>query len=174
MYLLMITVHWHLSIGGYHPVEVGDVFNKRYKVLSKLGWGYFSTVWLCIDLRYWNFVFAPHIHFRVLSCISVYMFLKVLKCSWFCRSGRHVAVKVLKSGAGFTQAGQDELTLLRCVSVSRSFSLWLSVSLSLCACTPLPSLQASGPTARNPLKRHIVQLLDEFKIAGVNGIRILS
>lgn len=114
------------------------------------------------------------IHFRVLSCISVYMFLKVLKCSWFCRSGRHVAVKVLKSGAGFTQAGQDELTLLRCVSVSRSFSLWLSVSLSLCACTPLPSLQASGPTARNPLKRHIVQLLDEFKIAGVNGIRILS
>ncbi|XP_073679181.1 SRSF protein kinase 3 [Garra rufa] len=97
--------------GGYHPVHVGDVFNKRYKVLSKLGWGYFSTVWLCIDLR----------------------------------SGRHVAVKVLKSGAGFTQAGQDELTLLRC---------------------------ASGPTARHPLKEHIVQLLDEFKIAGVNGIHI--
>ncbi|XP_067227427.1 SRSF protein kinase 3 isoform X1 [Chanodichthys erythropterus] len=124
--------------GGYHPVEVGVVFNKRYKVLSKLGWGYFSTVWLCIDLR----------------------------------SGRHVAVKVLKSGAGFTQAGQDELTLLRCVSVSRSFSLWLSVFLSLCVCTPLPSLQASGPTARNPLKRRIAQLLDEFKIAGVNGIHI--
>ncbi len=40
------------SIGGYHPVHVGDVFNKRYEVLSKLGWGYFSTVWLCIDLRY--------------------------------------------------------------------------------------------------------------------------
>ncbi|XP_050953375.1 SRSF protein kinase 3 [Labeo rohita] len=97
--------------GGYHPVHVGDVFNKRYKVLSKLGWGYFSTVWLCIDLR----------------------------------SGRHVAVKVLKSGAGFTQAGQDELTLLQC---------------------------ASGPTARNPLKGRIVQLLDEFKIAGVNGIHI--
>uniref|UniRef100_A0A671KQN0 non-specific serine/threonine protein kinase n=1 Tax=Sinocyclocheilus anshuiensis TaxID=1608454 RepID=A0A671KQN0_9TELE len=93
--------------GGYHPIQVGDVFNKRYKVLSKLGWGYFSTVWLCIDLR----------------------------------SGRHVAVKVLKSGAGFTQAGQDELTLLRCVT-------------------------------RNPLKGRIVQLLDEFKIAGVNGIHI--
>ncbi|XP_076839698.1 SRSF protein kinase 3 isoform X2 [Brachyhypopomus gauderio] len=67
--------------GGYHPVQVGDVFNKRYKVLSKLGWGYFATVWLCMDLR----------------------------------SGKHVAVKVLKSGSGFTQAGQDELTLLRCV-----------------------------------------------------------
>lgn len=32
------------------------------------------------------------------------------------RSGLHVAVKVLKSGPGFTQAGQDELALLRCVS----------------------------------------------------------
>uniref|UniRef100_A0A8B9LU70 non-specific serine/threonine protein kinase n=1 Tax=Astyanax mexicanus TaxID=7994 RepID=A0A8B9LU70_ASTMX len=34
--------------GGYHPVHVGDIFNKRYKVLSKLGWGYFATVWLCL------------------------------------------------------------------------------------------------------------------------------
>ncbi|TRZ01095.1 hypothetical protein DNTS_029972 [Danionella cerebrum] len=99
--------------GGYHPVHIEDVFNKRYKVLSKLGWGYFSTVWLCIDLR----------------------------------SGRHVAVKVLKSGVGFTQAGQDELALLRC---------------------------ASSPAICNPLKRQIVQLLDEFKIAGVNGIHILT
>lgn len=32
------------------------------------------------------------------------------------RLGRRVAVKVLKSGAGFTQAGEDELALLRCVS----------------------------------------------------------
>ncbi|KAG9269452.1 SRSF protein kinase 3-like [Astyanax mexicanus] len=97
--------------GGYHPVHVGDIFNKRYKVLSKLGWGYFATVWLCVDMR----------------------------------SGRHVAVKILKSGSGFTQAGQDELTVLRC---------------------------ASGPSARHPLKGRIVQLLDEFKIAGVNGIHI--
>ncbi|XP_016364530.1 SRSF protein kinase 3-like [Sinocyclocheilus rhinocerous] len=33
-------------------------------------------------------------------------------------------------------------------------------------------LLATGPTARNPLKGRIVQLLDEFKIAGVNGIHI--
>ncbi|KAM7404279.1 hypothetical protein PAMP_011642 [Pampus punctatissimus] len=38
--------------GGYHPVQTGDTFNRRYKVLSKLGWGYFSTVWLCVDLRH--------------------------------------------------------------------------------------------------------------------------
>ncbi|XP_017341892.1 SRSF protein kinase 3 isoform X2 [Ictalurus punctatus] len=97
--------------GGYHPVRVSDVFNKRYKVLSKLGWGYFATVWLCVDLR----------------------------------SGRYVAVKILKSGSGFTQAGQDELSLLRC---------------------------ASSPSACHPLRGRIVQLLDEFKIAGVNGIHV--
>lgn len=37
-------------IGGYHPVEIGDTFNEgRYRVLQKLGWGHFSTVWLCYD-----------------------------------------------------------------------------------------------------------------------------
>ncbi|XP_068589416.1 SRSF protein kinase 3 [Cebidichthys violaceus] len=97
--------------GGYHPVQIGDTFNRRYQVLSKLGWGYYSTVWLCLDLRL----------------------------------GRRVAVKVLKSGAGFTQAGQDELALLRC---------------------------ASGPTSRHPSSRRIVQLLDEFKLAGVNGVHM--
>lgn len=40
------------SIGGYHPVAIGDVFhNSRYLVLRKLGWGHFSTVWLAKDLK---------------------------------------------------------------------------------------------------------------------------
>ncbi|XP_055366282.1 SRSF protein kinase 3 [Betta splendens] len=97
--------------GGYHPVQIGDVFNRRYQVVAKLGWGYFATVWLCLDLR----------------------------------AGRRVAVKVLKSGAGFTQAGQDELALLRCVG---------------------------GPVRRHPSGRRIVQLLDEFKLAGINGVHM--
>ena len=38
--------------GGYHPVKVGDLFRDgRYRVLSKLGWGHFSTVWLAWDAR---------------------------------------------------------------------------------------------------------------------------
>ena len=37
--------------GGYHPVYVGEVYNKRYTVLKKLGWGHFSTVWLCEDAK---------------------------------------------------------------------------------------------------------------------------
>ena len=35
--------------GGYHPVHVGEVYNGRYVVERKLGWGHFSTVWLCLD-----------------------------------------------------------------------------------------------------------------------------
>ncbi|XP_034447111.1 SRSF protein kinase 3 [Hippoglossus hippoglossus] len=97
--------------GGYHPVQIGDTLNRRYQVVSKLGWGYFSTVWMCLDLRL----------------------------------GRHVAVKVLKSGAGFTQAGQDELALLR---------------------------YACGPSSCHPSRPRIVQLLDDFKLAGVNGIHM--
>ncbi|MEQ2252287.1 hypothetical protein ILYODFUR_020215 [Ilyodon furcidens] len=97
--------------GGYHPVQIGDTFNRRYQVVSKLGWGFFSTVWLCMDLR----------------------------------SGRRVAVKVLKSGAGFTQAGQDEQALLR---------------------------YSSGPVSHHPSSQRIVKLLDEFKLAGVNGVHM--
>ena len=37
-------------VGGYHPVKIGDIFHSRYQVLRKLGWGHFSTVWLCWDL----------------------------------------------------------------------------------------------------------------------------
>lgn len=38
--------------GGYHPVRLGDVYNGRYKVIRKLGYGQHSTVWLVLDLRY--------------------------------------------------------------------------------------------------------------------------
>jgi len=39
----------YFYVGGYHPVSVGDVFKFRYKVVRKLGWGHFSTVWLADD-----------------------------------------------------------------------------------------------------------------------------
>ena len=30
---------------GYHPVHVGETLNERYRIMKKLGWGAFSTVW---------------------------------------------------------------------------------------------------------------------------------
>lgn len=36
--------------GGYMPVNIGDVLRNQYKVCRKLGWGHFSTVWLCKNL----------------------------------------------------------------------------------------------------------------------------
>lgn len=35
----------------YYPVHIGEVFNSQYQVLTKLGFGSSSTVWLCRDLR---------------------------------------------------------------------------------------------------------------------------
>ena len=38
--------------GGYHPVRLGDLLEDgRYKVLRKLGWGGYSTVWAARDQR---------------------------------------------------------------------------------------------------------------------------
>ncbi|ATY61342.1 kinase domain-containing [Cordyceps militaris] len=39
------------TIGGYHPVMIGDVFNERYQIVDKLGWGGYSTVWITRDLQ---------------------------------------------------------------------------------------------------------------------------
>lgn len=66
------------KVGGYHPVkvrrgtwhggfkaasatahsapraapsQVGEVYNERYRIIKKLGWGHFSTVWRAVDLR---------------------------------------------------------------------------------------------------------------------------
>lgn len=42
--------------GGYHPVTVGQVYNARFRVIRKLGWGHFSTVWLALDEHVNDFV----------------------------------------------------------------------------------------------------------------------
>jgi serine/threonine-protein kinase SRPK3 len=35
----------------YYPVKLDDVYNDRYEVIGKLGFGSASTVWLCRDLE---------------------------------------------------------------------------------------------------------------------------
>ncbi|CAH8581041.1 unnamed protein product [Schistosoma bovis] len=95
-------------IGGYHPVKIGQVYNSRYHVVRKLGWGHFSTVWLCWDL-----------------------------CS-----KRFVAMKVVKSAPHYTETALDEIKLLSCV-------------------------RESAPD--DPFRKKTVQLLDDFRVSGVNG-----
>ncbi|KAJ0069305.1 hypothetical protein NL108_003235, partial [Boleophthalmus pectinirostris] len=96
---------------GYHLVKIGDLFNGRYHVIRKLGWGHFSTVWLCWDIQVKNFV----------------------------------AMKVVKSAQHYTETALDEIKLLRCV-------------------------RESDP--EDPNKDMVVQLIDDFKISGVNGIHV--
>ncbi|XP_030330150.1 LOW QUALITY PROTEIN: SRSF protein kinase 3 [Strigops habroptila] len=97
--------------GGYYPVRIGDLFNGRYHVVRKLGWGHFSTVWLCWDVR----------------------------------RKRFVALKVVKSAPQYTETALDEIKLLKCV-------------------------RDSDPS--DPKRENIVQLIDDFKISGVNGVHV--
>ncbi|KAL6900594.1 kinase-like protein [Trichoderma evansii] len=52
--------------GGFHPVYIDDIFNNRFKVLSKIGYGRYSTVWLVRDLQASN---IQH-EFRALKILS--------------------------------------------------------------------------------------------------------
>ncbi|XP_069692909.1 SRSF protein kinase 3-like isoform X2 [Periplaneta americana] len=97
--------------GGYHPVKIGDLFHNRYHVVRKLGWGHFSTVWLCWDLG----------------------------------AKRFVALKVVKSAAHYTETALDEIKLLKCVRES---------------------------DVTDQKRDKTVQLLDDFKISGVNGTHV--
>ena len=43
--------------GGYHPVHLGDTFSAgRYEVIHKMGYGSYSTVWLCKDVSRQRYV----------------------------------------------------------------------------------------------------------------------
>uniref|UniRef100_A0A914HF22 non-specific serine/threonine protein kinase n=1 Tax=Globodera rostochiensis TaxID=31243 RepID=A0A914HF22_GLORO len=101
--------------GGYHPVRIGEIFNRRYLVLRKLGWGQFSTVWMCSD------------------------------AATTTESERYVALKIVKSHRDFSDAAMDEIKLLKAV-------------------------RESDPTDEG--RHRVVQLLDTFKIIGVNGTHI--
>lgn len=92
-------------------MQIGDLFNARYHVVRKLGWGHFSTVWLCWDLQ----------------------------------KKRFVALKVVKSAQHYTETALDEIKLLRCV-------------------------RDSDPSDR--YRETMVQLIDDFKISGVNGVHV--
>lgn len=42
--------------GGYHPIQVGNIFQERYEIVHKLGHGSYSTIWLARDEKMGKFV----------------------------------------------------------------------------------------------------------------------
>lgn len=45
------TFSWYSSDDFYH-IRIVEVFQSKYQVLGKLGFGSVSTAWLCRDLLY--------------------------------------------------------------------------------------------------------------------------
>mmetsp|Transcript_3910 Transcript_3910/g.9475 ORF Transcript_3910/g.9475 Transcript_3910/m.9475 type:complete len:1074 (+) Transcript_3910:420-3641(+) len=78
--------------GGYHPVKIGEVYNQRYVVIKKLGWGHFSTVWMVKDRQ------AVQNN----------------------RKEQYFALKVQKSAEHYTEAAMDEVELLDCIHKERN------------------------------------------------------
>jgi len=66
--------------GGYHPVKIGDLFHNRYHVIRKLGWGHFSTVWLCWDLTEKKFVALKVVKSAAHYTETALDEIKLLKC----------------------------------------------------------------------------------------------
>ncbi|OQE02810.1 hypothetical protein PENVUL_c038G01502 [Penicillium vulpinum] len=46
----------HYDAKQFYPVHIGDFFNDRYRVTSKLGYGAYSTSWLCRDIQHQSYV----------------------------------------------------------------------------------------------------------------------
>ncbi|KAF5681390.1 CMGC SRPK kinase [Fusarium denticulatum] len=42
--------------GGYHPIHLGDVIQERYRIIRKVGWGQYSTVWFAVDIKLTRYV----------------------------------------------------------------------------------------------------------------------
>ncbi|KAK9758714.1 Protein kinase domain [Popillia japonica] len=53
--------------GGYKSTEIGEVLGNRYEVIRKLGFGHFSTVWLCKD--------------KEVTCSDMYSAVKIVKAA---------------------------------------------------------------------------------------------
>ncbi|CAG5984091.1 unnamed protein product [Menidia menidia] len=68
------------GIGGYYPIEIGEIFVDRYQVVKKLGWGHFSTVWLCWDMVTRQFVALKVVKSAQTFTETALDEIKLLKC----------------------------------------------------------------------------------------------
>lgn len=114
-------------------MKVGDLYNGKYHVIRKLGWGHFSTVWLAWDIQYDNYFSIFSVYTVVFwglrlnlavddrGVLAQHPVLPVNRCCRLCgcRVKRFVAMKVVKSAEHYTETAVDEIKLLR--SVRRLF-----------------------------------------------------
>lgn len=110
--------------GGYCPVAVGDVFvhkgkRMKYAVRRKLGWGHFSTVWLCDEIPV-DDTGGDGSSGKVAAAAATAGGPERERPPY-----RQVALKVQKSSARYTEAAADEARLLR--AVARRAGLWAAV-----------------------------------------------
>uniref|UniRef100_UPI0037E9AFAA SRSF protein kinase 3-like n=1 Tax=Semicossyphus pulcher TaxID=241346 RepID=UPI0037E9AFAA len=66
--------------GGYYHVEIGEIFVDSYQVVKKLGWGHFSTVWLCWDMVKRRFVALKVVKSAQTFTETALDEIKLLKC----------------------------------------------------------------------------------------------
>jgi hypothetical protein len=86
----------------YYSTYLGQVLNERYQTITKLGWGFGSTVWLADDLRRYAFG-RPR---RLFSAkLSISRWKEELK------PHRYFAVKIGTCNYSSTSAAEHELKL---------------------------------------------------------------
>ncbi|KAJ0425683.1 kinase domain protein [Aspergillus carlsbadensis] len=52
----------------YYPARIGETRNRRYRLLSKLGWGANSTVWLAKDMSRWAWQSPRYVTLKITNC----------------------------------------------------------------------------------------------------------
>lgn len=103
----------HYNPSRFYPVYVGDTFESRYQVLTKLGYGSCSTVWLCRDITF--VISFPLTHISPLTQLSSkhkYVALKVCISKYPSIEREHAAYIHLREALR-THLGSLESALVR-------------------------------------------------------------
>lgn len=84
--------------GGFHPVHIGDTLdNGRYRIVHKLGFGGFATVWLARDLHANKYVALKVIVAESSKDCSELKMLRLFEDSTSTRPGRQYIATLLDS-----------------------------------------------------------------------------
>lgn len=46
---VVLVTWWRALTSAPPPAQVGELYANRYRIIKKLGWGHFSTVWRAVD-----------------------------------------------------------------------------------------------------------------------------